>query len=61
MKNSSTVDATIVGKADSVGSADFNNNLSQKRTEAVFEALVYNNNVPENRVEILRTSAIRGK
>jgi len=52
IKNSSTVNATIIGKADSVGSAEFNNHLSQKRTEAVLEALVYANNVPENRVEI---------
>ena len=35
--------ATIVGKTDSVGSADFNEHLSQRRAEAVFEALVYTN------------------
>jgi outer membrane protein OmpA-like peptidoglycan-associated protein len=52
MKNPSNVNATIISKADTVGSADFNNHLSQRRTEAVFEALVYANNVPENRVEM---------
>jgi outer membrane protein OmpA-like peptidoglycan-associated protein len=44
--------ATIVGKTDSVGSADFNKHLSQRRAEAVFEALVYANKVPENRVQL---------
>ena len=44
--------ATIVGKTDSVGSADFNEHLSQQRAEAVFEALVYANKVPENRVQL---------
>jgi outer membrane protein OmpA-like peptidoglycan-associated protein len=44
--------ATIVGKTDSVGSADFNEHLSQRRAEAVFEALVYTNKVPENRVQL---------
>jgi OOP family OmpA-OmpF porin len=52
MKNSSNVNATIIGKADTVGSADFNNHLSQKRAEAVFEALIYANNVPAGRVEM---------
>jgi outer membrane protein OmpA-like peptidoglycan-associated protein len=44
--------ATIIGKADSVGSADFNEHLSQRRAEAVFEALVYTHKVPENRVQL---------
>ena len=44
--------ATIVGKTDSVGSADFNEHLSQRRAEAVFEALVYANKVPQNRVHL---------
>ena len=44
--------ATIVGKTDSVGSADFNEHLSQRRAEAVFEALVYTHKVPENRVQL---------
>jgi flagellar motor protein MotB len=41
MQSTPTFVATIVGKTDSVGSADFNEHLSQRRAEAVFEALVY--------------------
>lgn len=48
--------ATIIGKADSVGSAEFNEHLSQRRAEAVFEALVYTNKVPEERVDLHWTS-----
>ena len=44
--------ATIIGKTDSVGSADFNEHLAQRRAEAVFEALVYTNKVPENRDQL---------
>jgi len=44
--------ATIIGKTDSVGSAEFNKHLSQRRAEAVFEALVYTHKVPENRVRL---------
>ena len=44
--------ATIVGKTDLVGSADFNEHLSQQRAEAVLEALVYANKVPQNRVQL---------
>ena len=44
--------ATIIGKADSVGSADLNQRLAEKRAQVVFEALVYTNKVPENRVEM---------
>jgi outer membrane protein OmpA-like peptidoglycan-associated protein len=44
--------ATIIGKADSVGSAELNEHLSQRRAEAVFEALVYTHKVPENRVRL---------
>jgi OOP family OmpA-OmpF porin len=52
MQSTPTFIATIVGKTDSVGSADFNEHLSQRRAEAVFEALVYTNKVPENRVQL---------
>ena len=48
MQSTPSFVATIVGKTDSVGSADFNEHLSQRRAEAVFEALVYANKVPEN-------------
>ena len=44
--------ATIIGKTDSVGSAEFNQHLSQRRAEAVFEALVYTHKVPEDRVRL---------
>jgi len=52
MQSTPSFVATIVGKTDSVGSADFNEHLSQQRAEAVFEALVYANKVPENRVQL---------
>ena len=52
MRSTPTFVATIVGKTDSAGSADFNEHLSQRRAEAVFEALVYTNKVPENRVQL---------
>src|SRR5580765_5115157 len=52
MMGTPTLTATIVGKADSVGSAEFNEHLAQKRTQTVFEALVYTNKVPEDRVDI---------
>ncbi len=52
MQGDPAVTATIIGKADTVGSKDFNEKLSQRRAEAVFEALVYANHVPENRVEL---------
>ncbi|MGC2201691.1 MAG: OmpA family protein [Stellaceae bacterium] len=52
MQGTPTFVATIVGKADSVGSADFNKHLSQRRAEAVFEALVYTNKVSESRVQL---------
>jgi hypothetical protein len=52
MESTPTFVATIVGKTDSAGSADFNEHLSQQRAEAVFEALVYANKVSENRVQL---------
>ena len=52
LKNNQDLNATVIGKADSVGSADFNEHLAQKRAETVFDALVYTNQVPENRVSV---------
>jgi len=52
MKNNPNLVATIIGKADTQGSAELNEKLSQRRSEAVFEALAHENNVPESRVEI---------
>ncbi len=42
--------ATILGKTDSVGSVGFNERLSQRRANAVFEALVYDHKVSESRI-----------
>ena len=52
LQSTPTFIATIVGKTDSVGSPGFNEHLSQRRAEAVFEALVYTHKVPENRVRL---------
>ena len=47
--------ATILGKTDSVGSKEFNEHLSQRRANAVFEALVYDNKVSESRISLCWT------
>ena len=52
MLNAPTLTATIIGKSDAVGSAELNEHLAEKRAQAVFEALVYTNKVPENRVDL---------
>jgi OmpA-OmpF porin, OOP family len=52
MESTPTFVATIVGRTDAAGSADFNEHLSQRRAEAVFEALVYANKVSESRVQL---------
>ena len=52
LQSTPTFIATIVGKTDSVGSPGFNEHLSQRRAEAVFEALVYTHKVPENQVRL---------
>jgi outer membrane protein OmpA-like peptidoglycan-associated protein len=52
MRRTPTLTATIIGKTDTVGSADFNHHLSEQRARAVFDALVYTNKVPEDRVEL---------
>jgi outer membrane protein OmpA-like peptidoglycan-associated protein len=52
MMRTPTLKATIIGKTDAVGSADFNHHLSEQRARVVFEALVYTNKVPEDRVEL---------
>ena len=46
---------TILGKTDSVGSVGFNGRLSQRRANAVFEALVYDHKVSENRIQMCWT------
>jgi OOP family OmpA-OmpF porin len=52
MQTNPELNATIIGKADTVGSPELNEKLALRRAEAVFSALVYTNHVPENRVEI---------
>ena len=47
--------ATILGKTDSVGSVGFNERLSQRRANAVFEALVYDHKVAETRIQMCWT------
>jgi outer membrane protein OmpA-like peptidoglycan-associated protein len=51
--------ATIIGKTDTVGSADYNMHLSHMRADAVRDALVYNSNVAEDRVETRWTGETR--
>ena len=55
MQSMPTVVATIIGKTDSVGSAEFNERLSKQRADAVFGSLVYDNKVPQDRVEVCWT------
>jgi outer membrane protein OmpA-like peptidoglycan-associated protein len=52
MLSTPTSVATIIGKTDTIGSADFNERLSHRRAAAVFEALVYDDKVPANRVQL---------
>jgi OOP family OmpA-OmpF porin len=52
MEHSPALVATVIGHADTVGSAEFNEKLSQRRAQAVFDALVNKYNVPVSRVEM---------
>jgi len=52
MKNDPKLEAILVGKADTVGSTEFNEHLAEKRAQAVFDALVHTNGVPETQVQI---------
>jgi outer membrane protein OmpA-like peptidoglycan-associated protein len=51
--------ATIIGKTDSVGSANYNMHLSHMRADAVRDALVYRSNVAADRVETRWTGETR--
>ena len=51
--------ATIIGKTDTVGSANYNMHLSHERADAVRDALVYNANVTADRVETRWTGETR--
>jgi OmpA-OmpF porin, OOP family len=46
---------TIVGKTDTVGSMEFNDKLAERRADAVFEALVYDNKVASSRIQVCWT------
>jgi OOP family OmpA-OmpF porin len=52
IKSNPSLSATIIGRADTVGSPELNEKLSEQRSQAVFEALVNTNQVPESRVEM---------
>jgi outer membrane protein OmpA-like peptidoglycan-associated protein len=43
--------ATIIGKTDTVGTADYNMHLSHLRADAVRDALVYGDGIAADRVE----------
>jgi len=50
MERNPALVATVVGKADTVGSVEYNEKLSQRRAQAVFDALVYTYKMPATRV-----------
>lgn len=52
MKRDPALRATVLGKADAVGTPEYNQHLSWKRAAAVFEALVFTHQVPEDRVRM---------
>lgn len=52
MKRDTALHASIVGKADKVGTKEFNEELSKKRTDAVYEALVRGNQIAADRVDV---------
>jgi outer membrane protein OmpA-like peptidoglycan-associated protein len=51
--------ATIIGKTDTVGSANYNMHLSHQRADTVRDALVYHSNVAAERVETRWTGETR--
>jgi outer membrane protein OmpA-like peptidoglycan-associated protein len=54
-----TAVATIIGKTDSVGGADYNMHLSHQRADAVRDALVYGAKIPADHVETRWTGETR--
>jgi OmpA-OmpF porin, OOP family len=52
MKSNPGLNATIIGKADTVGSPEFNEKLRKRRAVAVYDALVHDSNIAENRVQM---------
>jgi outer membrane protein OmpA-like peptidoglycan-associated protein len=51
--------ATIIGRTDTVGSADYNMRLSHRRADAVRDALVYGGKLAVDRVETRWTGESR--
>jgi OOP family OmpA-OmpF porin len=51
--------ATIIGRTDTVGSADYNMRLSHRRADAVRDALVYGGKLTADRVETRWTGETR--
>lgn len=51
--------ATIIGRTDMVGSADYNMRLSHRRADAVRDALVYGGSLSADRVETRWTGETR--
>ena len=51
--------ATLIGRTDAVGSADYNMRLSHRRADAVRDALVYGGNLTADRVETRWTGETR--
>ena len=59
LRQNPTAVATIIGKTDSVGSANYNMHLSHQRADAVRDALVYQSNIAADRVETRWTGETR--
>lgn len=51
--------ATVIGRTDTVGSADYNMHLSHHRADAVRDAIVYNGKITLDRVETRWTGETR--
>ncbi len=51
--------ATIIGRTDTVGSADYNMHLSNRRADAVRDAIVYGGKLAPDRVETRWTGETR--
>jgi OOP family OmpA-OmpF porin len=52
MERDPVLHAAVLGKADAVGTPEYNDHLSWRRAAAVFEALVFTYKVPASRVEM---------
>jgi OOP family OmpA-OmpF porin len=51
--------ATLIGRTDTVGTADYNMRLSHRRADAVRDAMVYGGNLAADRVETRWTGETR--